>query len=298
MDRSGTRLVDGQQVARRPVTSADRDVLLEVYAATRAEELTLVDWSEADKRAFVAMQFEAQDRHYREHYPSATFEVIVVDGEPAGRLYVDRWRDEVRIVDIALLPEYRNAGIGTALLREVTAEAAASGRKASIHVEVFNPAIRLYARLGFEPVAERGVHLLMEWAPGLGDDGLVAHAAGVGAEGDEEQGKLAQVGVVEREGLLLDVAPVRGMEEERERDAPDVVPPLLGRAGPGFLALGEHEVDRLATRRNGAEHLPGDWRESRAREVFEHDRQDRRLAPGHTAAAAVVEGELHGHHSS
>ncbi|HET9441756.1 MAG TPA: GNAT family N-acetyltransferase, partial [Acidimicrobiales bacterium] len=235
--------MDGQQVARRPVAAADRDLLLAVYAATRAEELALVDWSEADKRAFVVMQFEAQDRHYREHYPSASFDVIVVDGERAGRLYVDRWRDEVRIVDIALLPEYRNAGIGTALLRGVMAEAAASGRKASIHVEVFNPAIRLYTRLGFAPVAERGVHLLMEWAPGSGDDGLVAHAAGVGAEGDEEQGKLAEVRVLEREGLLLDVAPVRGMEEERERDAPDVALPLLGRAGPGLLALGEHEVD-------------------------------------------------------
>jgi len=74
----------------RPAADGDRDFLLRVYASTREEELRLVDWSTEQKAAFVRMQFEAQDSYYREHYASAAFDVIEVDGEPAGRLYVAR----------------------------------------------------------------------------------------------------------------------------------------------------------------------------------------------------------------
>jgi predicted GNAT family acetyltransferase len=90
--------------------------------------------------------------------------VIVVDGQPVGRLYVARWAEEIRVVDIAVLPEYRNRGIGSALLRDLMAEAAAAGKPLSIHVERFNPAVRLYARLGFAPAGDAGVYLLMRWS--------------------------------------------------------------------------------------------------------------------------------------
>ena len=149
----------------RPARAEDRDSLLRVYASTREEELRLVDWSDEQKAAFVGMQFEAQDAYYREHYHPATFDVIEVDGEPAGRLYVARWEDEIRIIDIALLPEHRGRGIGTALLRALLDEAAHGGKRLSIHVELNNPARRLYERLGFAPIEERGVYLLMEAAP-------------------------------------------------------------------------------------------------------------------------------------
>jgi ribosomal protein S18 acetylase RimI-like enzyme len=149
----------------RPARAEDRDLLLRVYASTREEELRLVDWSDEQKDAFLRMQFEAQDAYYREHYDPATFDVIEVDGEPAGRLYVARWEDEIRIIDIALLPDYRGRGIGTALLRALLDEAAEAGKRLSIHVELNNPARRLYERLGFAPVEERGVYVLMEAAP-------------------------------------------------------------------------------------------------------------------------------------
>jgi ribosomal protein S18 acetylase RimI-like enzyme len=152
-------------IALRPVGSSDRDFLLRVYASTREDELRLVDWSADQKAAFVEQQFEAQDAYYREHYHPATFDVLEVDGEPAGRLYVARWEDEIRIVDIALLPEYRGRGTGTALLRTLLDEAAAGGRRLSIHVEKNNPARRFYERLGFSEVADRGVYVLMEARP-------------------------------------------------------------------------------------------------------------------------------------
>ena len=152
-------------ITLRPVTSSDRDFLLRVYASTREEELAPVPWTEAEKAAFIEQQFEAQNRHYREHYAGASLDVVEWDGAPAGRLYVARWSDEIRIMDIALLPEFRGRGIGTRLLRGLLDEAAHARRRLSIHVEKHNPALRLYARLGFSPVADRGVYLLMEATP-------------------------------------------------------------------------------------------------------------------------------------
>jgi ribosomal protein S18 acetylase RimI-like enzyme len=155
-------------VELRPVGPKDRELLLRVYAGTRADELALVDWPDEQKTAFVRHQFDAQDRHYREHYPTATFDVVLVDGEPAGRLYVERWTDEIRIMDVALLPEHRGRGVGTELLRRVQAEAASSGRSVTIHVERFNAAQGLYARLGFVPEDGGPVYVLMRWTPGAG----------------------------------------------------------------------------------------------------------------------------------
>lgn len=151
----------------RPVTEADREFLLAVYASVRAPELEQVQWPEGAREAFVLQQFQAQDRYYREYYVNASFDVIEVDGRPAGRLYVDRWPAEIRIVDIALAPEFRGAGVGAALLRELIAEAEASGRTLTIHVEHANPARRLYERLGFKPVVERGHVTLMAAGPPL-----------------------------------------------------------------------------------------------------------------------------------
>jgi RimJ/RimL family protein N-acetyltransferase len=149
-------------VRLRPVTDADRPFLLELYAGVRAPELALVPWDEATKRAFVAQQFAAQDAHYRAHYPGATLDVIEVGGAPAGRLYVHRGEHDVRIMDIALAPEHRGRGIGTALLRSLIAEAGA--RTLSIHVEAGNPSRRLYERLGFRPAGEHGVYVLLTYA--------------------------------------------------------------------------------------------------------------------------------------
>jgi GNAT superfamily N-acetyltransferase len=152
-------------VTRRPAHPEDRDLLRAVYASTRAEELAAVPWTAEQKAAFVRMQFDAQDAHYHEHYEGATYEVIEVDGAPAGRLYIHRRPKEIRLVDIAILPPFRGAGIGTRLLEELISEAKERGVPLTIHVELFNPARSLYERLGFRAVEEHGVHLLMERRP-------------------------------------------------------------------------------------------------------------------------------------
>jgi ribosomal protein S18 acetylase RimI-like enzyme len=150
----------------RPIAPDDMDFLLRVYHSTREEELAMVlDWTAEQKDAFVRQQFAAQHAWYHDHYEGATFDVILVDGAPAGRLYVHRREKEIRLVDITLLPEFRQGGIGTSLLHDLLAEGEASGRPVTIHVEVYNPAMRLYERLGFRPIEERGPYRLMEWRP-------------------------------------------------------------------------------------------------------------------------------------
>ena len=122
-------------------------------------------WDDAQKDAFLRSQFDAQDAWWREHYAGASFDVVLVDGEAAGRLYVHRGPSEIRIVDIALLPEHRGSGVGTSLLRDLLAEADASGKSVTIHVERMNLALRLYERLGFAVAEDKGVYLFLERPP-------------------------------------------------------------------------------------------------------------------------------------
>lgn len=149
----------------RPITAADQDFLHRLYATTREDELRQVDWTDEQKAAFVSQQFHAQHQYWQENYTDTSWDLVLRDGEPIGRLYVARWANEIRIVDIALMPAHRGGGTGTRLIRQIFAEGDASGRKVSIHVEIFNPARRLYERLGFVQAAERGVYLLMERPP-------------------------------------------------------------------------------------------------------------------------------------
>jgi ribosomal protein S18 acetylase RimI-like enzyme len=160
-----TVTVGAPTIALRPADEADEALLREIYASTREDELALVEWPDEERRAFLAQQFDAQSTHYRTHYADARFDVVEMDGDPAGRLYVARWDDEIRVVDISLLPRFRGRGIGTELLRELLEEGARTGRRVTIHVEKHNPALRLYSRLGFVPAADLGLYLLMEASP-------------------------------------------------------------------------------------------------------------------------------------
>ncbi len=149
----------------RPETGADAVFLETLYRSTRETELDLTGWDEAQKQAFIAMQFTAQTSHYRKHYPAALRLIIELQGQPAGRLYLERWKSEHRIIDIALLPRHRGCGLGAAILRDLQAEAAHAGKPVGIHVEKENPAMSLYKRLGFRRSADKGIYDLLHWQP-------------------------------------------------------------------------------------------------------------------------------------
>ena len=152
-------------VLLRSVNEDDNEFLYRVYASTREEELKPAGWGPEQLESFLRMQFSAQDTHYRAHYPGAEF-LIISDVEiPTGRLYLYRHPKELRIMDIALLPEHRSKGIGSFLLRSLQQEAKLSGQALTIHVEKENPALNLYHRLGFHEEEDRGVYFFMKWVP-------------------------------------------------------------------------------------------------------------------------------------
>ncbi len=150
-------------ITLRTFADADLDFLKRVYAGSRERELGVLDWGKQQKDDFIEMQFNAQHQYYQQHYNKAEYSVITKDEVDVGRLYLDRGDDEIRIVDIALLPEHCNQGTGSYLLGKIFDEARERKLPVRIHVEKFNPARRLYSRLGFKSVEDGDVYLLMEW---------------------------------------------------------------------------------------------------------------------------------------
>jgi ribosomal protein S18 acetylase RimI-like enzyme len=148
----------------RPVTSGDRDLLLTLYASTRAQELSQVPWSDEQKQAFVQMQFTAQTRHYEATYPASEHQIVLWEGEAVGRLWVDLGPKSLHVLDLTILPAARGRGIGTAVLQGLLQEGAATGRTISGYVEAWSPAIPLLERLGFRKVEEQGYYLRFAWA--------------------------------------------------------------------------------------------------------------------------------------
>ena len=152
-------------ITLRPIRPEDEEFLFDVYASTRLDELAASGWSETQREAFLRLQFRAQQQSYLAQFPMADFAIILHCECPIGRLYIERKTDEMRGIDIALLPEYRQSGIGTAILQGLLAEAARDGKPFRIHVEKFNRAQRLYERFRFTTLDDDGVYLFMEWRP-------------------------------------------------------------------------------------------------------------------------------------
>ena len=153
-------------ISLRPVTPEDREFLVAVYYGTRERELAQVDWDAGQKEAFVRWQFERQDEEYRQRYPNARYDIILVDGVPAGRIWVGIDDKQIRLLDIAIMTEFQNRGVGTHLLRQLMAEAAQTNKLLRHMVFVLNDnAHRFYERLGFVVIEDLGGYKHMEWVP-------------------------------------------------------------------------------------------------------------------------------------
>lgn len=163
-DLQGDR-IGSDAVTLRPATQADYFFMRQLYGANREEEVQQFPFDEFQKKEFLDQQFAAQYQHYQLHYPTCERNIIEQSGRPIGRLWIDEWRDQIRLVDIALMPAHRGSGIGSKLLADVLERGRKAGKPVTIHVESYNPALRLYERLGFEKVDTNGVYFLMKWTP-------------------------------------------------------------------------------------------------------------------------------------
>src|ERR1700730_15644498 len=149
----------------RPVTSDDEEFLLKIYKSSRGDDLRGLDWDEDRISEFLGMQYEAQQHFHESEYKRANDEIILVAGEPAGRLIVERLEYEIRCIDLALLPEHRNNGIGAFLIRKLQEEARRENKPLRLQVIRFSRAVNLFERSGFLRTSETGTHFQMEWKP-------------------------------------------------------------------------------------------------------------------------------------
>jgi ribosomal protein S18 acetylase RimI-like enzyme len=161
------RLLDeGGQIALRAVQPEDEDFLLRVYAASRADEMALVDWDETQKLSFLRSQFEAQAAQYHGRFPDAEYSIILYGERPVGRFWIGRTPEQIRLLDIAILPEFQNRGVGAALLKSLVAESEATAKPLRHMVFKLNTAaLRFYERFGFAPIEDVGAYIHMERRP-------------------------------------------------------------------------------------------------------------------------------------
>ena len=154
---------DPKSLSLRPAAAADEDFLFDLYASSRGDDLASLGWSPDQVREFLRMQYEAQQRFLKNEYRRADDQIILIDGRTAGRLLVERRDHEIRGIDVALLPEFRNQGIGSWLFAQLQSESARTRKPLRIQVIRFNPAIALLERLGFSRTSETATHFQMEW---------------------------------------------------------------------------------------------------------------------------------------
>ncbi|MEO2280690.1 GNAT family N-acetyltransferase [Pseudoalteromonas pernae] len=154
------------EISLRKYSNSDIPFMQQLYASTRESELAMTNFSVEEKERFISQQFTAQLAHYTQYYCADSFHIIELNNQPIGRLFVDYWENEIRIVDIALMPQYRNSGIGTYYFEKLFAQARELNQPISIHVEHSNPAKKLYERLGFTLKTQTNdIYLLMQWCP-------------------------------------------------------------------------------------------------------------------------------------
>jgi ribosomal protein S18 acetylase RimI-like enzyme len=152
-------------VTQRAATPEDREFLYRLFASSRLDVMQFPGWSDAQREVFLRVQFQARGAHYAAQFPHGDVRVVERDGAPVGSLHTDRTGDDLRLVDLAIVPEQRGAGLGTEILRGVLEDARALGKRVVLHVEVHNRAARLYARVGFTEVANDGIYRRMQWSP-------------------------------------------------------------------------------------------------------------------------------------
>lgn len=156
-----------EKISLRSATPEDDPFLFELYSSTRAEELAGIGWNDQQRGAFLRMQFEIQ----RRGFPEGDTNIVLLEERPIGRLLLRRTEEAIFLVDITVLPESRNLGIGTKLIKDLIEESTLTGKPIRLHVFASNVAKRLYDRLGFVVVDGEFVnvgdkaYLSMTWTP-------------------------------------------------------------------------------------------------------------------------------------
>jgi ribosomal protein S18 acetylase RimI-like enzyme len=150
----------------RNAAAADEPFLFALFACDKALEFAPLGWSPEQLQPLLEMQYRARRQSWAQVYPAAVDSILVLDdGTPVGRQLVDWQTDHYRLVDLAVLAEYRNRGIGSWVFRAAQERAAAEDVALRLRVLRTNPALRLYERLGFTEIARDEFAFELEWRP-------------------------------------------------------------------------------------------------------------------------------------
>jgi ribosomal protein S18 acetylase RimI-like enzyme len=152
-----------ESITLRPATEDDRQFLLALYKSSRGDDLRDLGWEEERIAEFLEMQYEAHQNFLSNDHPDIQDQVVLSFGEPVGHLAIEQRSEEIRLVDVSLMPEQRQHGTGTLLIQELQTQAAAAKRPLRLQVIRFSRAVGLFERLGFRRTSETGSHFQMEW---------------------------------------------------------------------------------------------------------------------------------------
>jgi ribosomal protein S18 acetylase RimI-like enzyme len=171
MIRNGTDMVEPivtpHGVLRlRPETAGDRAFLYTLYDSIKGAELALAGISGPLHRQLLDMQFRAMTMGYQSSFPTGRFAIVTLDDAPIGRLITDTDPARCYIVHIGLLPEWRQHGIGIALMTAVLEKPRRQGFRCEAIVALDNlPSQRLWTRLGFTERERGDTNMVMAWTP-------------------------------------------------------------------------------------------------------------------------------------
>ncbi len=152
-------------VSIRPATAQDRELLLRIYASTRARELALVPWDAAQKSLFLRRQFAFQDQHYRTQFPDAEYSIVVHNGEDAGRIFITRDESRIHVLEFTILPEHRGRGVATEIVRRLKEEARGKALPLTTYLDQLSDSQAWLEKRGFTRISDEGIHYLMRWTP-------------------------------------------------------------------------------------------------------------------------------------
>ena len=152
-----------ESITLRPATEDDRQFLLALYKSSRGDDLRDLGWEEERIAEFLEMQYEAHQNFLANDHPDIQDQVVLSFGEPVGHLALEQRPEEIRLVDVSLMPAQRQHGTGTLLIQELQTQAAAAKRPLRLQVIRFSRAVGLFERLGFRRTSETGSHFQMEW---------------------------------------------------------------------------------------------------------------------------------------
>jgi len=148
----------------RPVVDDDDDFLYNLYKLSRVEEFSVVPLTEEQFDAIMKMQYIARKGSYKAQFPGAEHSIVTVDGVDAGQIWVDRGKDEHRLIDISISGPFQNQGIGSVLLQNLILEAQQAGAALRCAVATNNPgSLRFHERLGFAIISQDDMYYQMEY---------------------------------------------------------------------------------------------------------------------------------------